>query len=254
MWDPISAISAALGVAVATVLGLLAVRIASRTITRSELEYRAERADRVLEKAAQITTLSGESKAALHAFWKEPFADVRKWWADVELGDADNDALVAARFAWLMDERGSGERRAHEVDYALSGAAGEFRALVHSTGVGTAESLRLFALLDVLRGSVRTQYLALVQDVPWGIAPSATNYSEEILTAMANEIVTRIPKGEEAVKHSVIEWFTTYLRDNRLIVSPAAVATEFHEAFVEPLWARECSELVAPFHQRALTT
>jgi hypothetical protein len=258
MWDPISAISTALGVILATYLGLKAVRIASKTITRAELEYKAGRADIVLEKAAAITSLSGEYKGALHVFWKEQVGDVRGMWVDAGLDEADNDAIAEARMSWLVEERGASERRAHELDYTIKGAAGELAALVPSMGSDNAPgAAELLAVLDVLRGSLRAQYHALISDNPWGIEVSSDDYNEQILHAMANEVVAPIAKGEsgDVVKREVVTWFSDYLRDaGQSPVSPAVAATLFHENFVEPEWKDAYESLVAPVHQRALTT
>ncbi|GAB2779926.1 hypothetical protein GCM10027020_36790 [Nocardioides salsibiostraticola] len=257
MWEPISALAAAAGVTVATVLGLMAVNIARKTVVRSELEYRSGRADRVLEKAAQIESLLGEYRAALQVYWKEQYGDVRTWWADPGMGEDDNAALVSARFAWLLNERGSGERRAHEIDYKLAGAAGEFRALVRATGADEAESSRLFALLDVLRGSVRAQYHSLIPEVPWGVDPSSDAYGKKVLTAMANTVVEPLAEGEaqDELKRSVVTWFSNYLKDNDdAAITPAVAAIDFYEDFVQAKWMPDCERLVGPAHARALVT
>ncbi len=255
MWDSITAISAAVGVVVAATLSVWAVHTARRTIIRSELEYRAQRADMVIEKAASITSLACEYKASLQVFWKEPFEEVRDRWVDSVLAEKDSDGLVAARFSWLMEQRGAGELKAHELDYTLRGAAAVFRALVDAAGVDHVDSSPVFALLDVLRGSLRVQYLSLIRENAWNLDPGSCDYPSRLLSAMASEIVCFMEHDDDALRQQIVDWFRARLESERdKSVSAAQTAVDFHESFVEQRWLPECRRLLKSAHQSALST
>jgi len=176
--------------------------------------------------------------------------------AEAHAEEADNETQISARLAWLTEQRAEGEQRAHVLDYTLRGAAREFRGLVRASGADSKDSERTFALLDLLRGSARAQYLSLVPDVPWGVEVTAENYGERMLTAMANEILTFVREDEiHHVKQEVVNWFRERLHAGATTpLSPELVSVEFNETFVHAEWDKAYAELVAPTHKDALTT
>ncbi|MDQ1250405.1 MAG: hypothetical protein QG597_4784 [Actinomycetota bacterium] len=251
-WNALSAIAAACGVIVAAVLGFWAVRLAGRTVDRSELNYLAGRADQLLQTGSKVSALIGEYKAALHVFWKEdPLV------ADV--GDAD-------RRQWLVQARAEGEVEAHKLDYLLIGASAEFRAQAKALTEASSDSAnrgeeairraeRATVLLVVIRNSLRAQYMTLIPSagsgLGSGLAPAALEmaFVDQILEDVSDSL-------DWGLRTEIKQWFNTEIRlrveAGERQDAPEILAIDFQELYLDPKWEEAYTSLTSEVHRLAM--
>lgn len=163
LFDGITALSAVVGVIVAVYLGLRAIRLASRTVDRSALDYAATRADLATHWRITMSERMADFKAALHVFWKEDpqlllRVDPGSERAMELLADRKLAEVEAHKCIYLLD---SGAARLKE---ALPSVQVEMTAEGKTVQVGGAGQERAAALAEIYARSAMPLYFALVPE------------------------------------------------------------------------------------------
>lgn len=246
-WEAVSALAAVLGVLIASYLGLRATKLARKAVSQSEVDYAATRVDKLLDTGARISALVGEYKAALHVFWKED-PNARQ----------NSGAFVVediVRREWLIQERGVGETRAHQLTYLLMGACADFRAQVRALRLhDSPRGASSFEVLALIRSSCMLQYYTLVLDDPF-ISPDLQ--LDEIEAQYVDTICADADSLSDDIRGEVRDWFKQELGKpvtaDEEKETPEIVAINFQEDFVDPKWEETYTALAEYFYAQAVS-
>lgn len=230
--DGITAAAAVAGVIVAVLLGLRAIRLASRTVDRSALDYAATRADLATHWRVSMNERMADVKANLHVYWKE-----------------DPSLLLAAdpnseRARELLEDRKVAEAEVHRSIYLLDSAAVRLKETLPSvqvrsgigddaTDIGAEGQERAAAIADFYTCSAMALYFTLVPEKPVFTDPKVDP------DAFRREFIQQLQQGgDSSVHRSIIDeidsWLMLQLRgeagDQR---TPEIIAINFIERFLD---------------------